>query len=288
MQRFVNFKKSKGNYFVDTDGNTVLDMNAAQSGLVLGYNNDDLVNARMGTDLYDRFVTHKVDASSLPPHDFADLVREMVMPYAPEGMLQVHLGGGSSGAEANELAIAAALTHFAKANSTTVSGLSVLGFDNSNHGQTTATLSCSSPDANPEKLPAFPWPKGEYPQLKYPLAQYQHENLAEEDRCLDGVKKSIAAGNVGAMIVEPISSLGNQMATPYFYRKLRQMAKDEGIPFIVDETKTGMGASGKNWAHEYWYLNEAPDYMTFGGKSGLAGFYSTLDYRMNEEATSFQ
>lgn len=134
MQRFVNFKKSKGNYFVDTDGNTVLDMNAAQSGLVLGYNNDDLVNARMGTDLYDRFVTHKVDASSLPPHDFADLVREMVMPYAPEGMLQVHLGGGSSGAEANELAIAAALTHFAKANSTTVSGLSVLGFDNSNHG----------------------------------------------------------------------------------------------------------------------------------------------------------
>jgi len=78
------------------------------------------------------------------------------------------------------------------------------------------------------------------------------------------------------------------MATPYFYRKLRQMAKDEGIPFIVDETKTGMGASGKNWAHEYWYLNEAPDYMTFGGKSGLGGFYSTLDYRMNEEATSFQ
>jgi len=29
MQRFVNFKKSKGNYFVDTDGNVVLDLNAA-------------------------------------------------------------------------------------------------------------------------------------------------------------------------------------------------------------------------------------------------------------------
>jgi len=32
------------------------------------------------------------------------------------------------------------------------------------------------------------------------------------------------------------------------------MCTSEGIPFIVDETKTGMGASGKNWAHEYWYL----------------------------------
>jgi hypothetical protein len=74
----------------------------------------------MGTDLYDRFVTHKVDASSLPPHDFADLVRELVMPVAPKDMLQVHLGGGSSGAEANELAIAAALTQFAKANNTSV------------------------------------------------------------------------------------------------------------------------------------------------------------------------
>ena len=83
MQRSVNFKKSKGHYFVDCSGNAVLDMNAAQSGLVLGYNNDDLVNARMGSQLYDRFVTHKVDASSLPPNDFADLVRELVMPFAP-------------------------------------------------------------------------------------------------------------------------------------------------------------------------------------------------------------
>lgn len=29
MQRFINWKQSKGNYFVDIDGNTVLDMNAS-------------------------------------------------------------------------------------------------------------------------------------------------------------------------------------------------------------------------------------------------------------------
>ena len=68
------------------------------------------------------------------------------------------------------------------------------------------------------------------------------------------------------------------------------MAKAEGIPIIIDETKTGMGASGKNWAHEYWYLSEAdkPCFVTFGGKSGLAGFYSTLDHRINERAEYFQ
>lgn len=268
-------------------------MNASQAGLIVGYNNDDLINARM-TEAYDRFVTHKVDVNTLPTHDFADLVRENVMNVAPKGLVQVHLGGGSTAAEANELAIAAAFKQYAKTHGVALSSLSVLGFDNSNHGQTTATLSCSSAEANPEGLPAFPWPKGEFPQLKYPLAKYEHENKAEEDRCLEGVKNAIAAkraegGAVGAIIVEPISSLHNQLATPYFFRKLRAMAKDEGIPFIVDETKTGMGASGKNWAHEYWYLkdDQAVDFMTFGGKAGLSGFYSSFEYRLNDYATSF-
>lgn len=66
------------------------------------------------------------------------------------------------------------------------------------------------------------------------------------------------------------------MATPRFFKLLRKIANDEGIIFIVDETKTGMGASGKSWAHQYWYLQNTPDIMTFGGKSGLGGFYSTI------------
>jgi len=48
-----------------------------------------------------------------------------------------------------------------------------------------------------------------------------------------------------------------------------------------------MGASGKNWAHEYWYLHDAPDFVSFGGKSGLGGFYSTTAHRLNDEGVSF-
>ena len=51
------------------------------------------------------------------------------------------------------------------------------------------------------------------------------------------------------------------------------MAKGQGIVFIVDETKTGMGASGKNWAHQYWYSQTPADMMTFGGKGGINGNY---------------
>ena len=46
------------------------------------------------------------------------------------------------------------------------------------------------------------------------------------------------------------------MATPTFYKKVINFAKKEGIALIVDETQTGIGGTGKAWAHEYWYLNE--------------------------------
>ena len=81
-------------------------------------------------------------------------------------------------------------------------------------------------------------------------------------------------------------------ATPAFYKKLRLLAKTEGIPFIVDETKTGMGQTGKMWGHELWYLNESnggsPDMVTFGGKAGISGFYSTVDLKMHPHCASVE
>lgn len=258
-QRFINFKQSKGNYFVDVDGNTILDLNASASGQILGYNHDDLINAR-DSDLYDRFVTHKADINTLPPNDIADLVRDNVMIGAPAGLYQVHLGGGSTADEANELAMSVALRQFAKQNGKSIGDVFVLGFDNSHHGNSTACLSVSSTEANPNNLPAFPWPKAPFPQLQYPLAEFEHQNNAEEDRCLQEVENIIKSngqwGSVGAIIVEPISSIRNQLATPRFFRQLRKLAKNHGIPFIVDETKTGVGATGKKWAHEHWYLHD--------------------------------
>ena len=72
----------------------------------------------------------------------------------------MQLSGGSTGAEANELAIAEALKSFAKQHNVgDLSTVCVLGFENALHGTTTATLSCSSTEANEQGLPAFPWPR---------------------------------------------------------------------------------------------------------------------------------
>ena len=44
MQRFIDLKRSKGNYFRDVDGNVVLDLHCNYGGLPLGYNHDVFVN----------------------------------------------------------------------------------------------------------------------------------------------------------------------------------------------------------------------------------------------------
>ena len=113
------------------------------------------------------------------------------MGTAPNGLVQVHLGGGNTGAEANELAMSVALQQYASHHNKPMSDLFVLGFDNSHHGDSTATLSVSSAEANPNGLPAFPWPKGQFPQLRYPFAENEHWNNAEEDRCVSEVEKII-------------------------------------------------------------------------------------------------
>ena len=92
--RFIDYKKSKGNFFTDIDGNAVLDLHCHYGSLPLGYNHDYMINQR-DSWLYDRFIGHNAKLGELPPHDYADILRKIVMPAAPEGMNQVHLTDGA-------------------------------------------------------------------------------------------------------------------------------------------------------------------------------------------------
>lgn len=41
---------------------------------------------------------------------------------------------------------------------------------------------------------------------------------------------------------------------------------------IVDKAQTGVGATGKFWAHEHWNLKSSHDMVTFSKKAQVAGF----------------
>lgn len=205
----------------------------------------------------------------------------------------MHLTDSST--SANDAAISAALVSYAMKHKHDYKNLTVMGLTSASHGDSISTLSCSDP-AFRKGIPTYSWPIAPLPELKYPYTENTKANEAEEQRCLEAalniIKDQRAAGkDVGAIIVEPIGGLGNKQATPLYYKKLRQMAAQEGIPFIVDETSVGIGRSGKMWSHEYWYLNETDggcaDFMTFGGNTGLSGFYNTIDHKVDPMCDAF-
>ena len=204
------------------------------------------------------------------------------MPVAPTGMSQVHLADGSV-TDANETAMNMAIQTYAKNhNKNDVSSMRVLSFSGASHGNSIATLSVSDPAVNTNNYPTYDWPRANLPKFSYPFTHHSEDNMAREQECLASVRSIVEQSrednaDVAGIIIEPISAFENRQATPVFYKQLRALAQAEGIPFIVDETRVGMGISGKMWAHEHWYLSDrdggAPDIVTFGGRAGISGVY---------------
>lgn len=120
-------KKSKGNFFKDIDGNVILDLHCNYGTLALGYNHDAIINAR-DSELYDRFIGNSPNLTNLPPNDYADLLRDIMMPVAPEGLNQVYLCDGTM-THANESALLVGISKYARDHKVSdASNLCVLGF----------------------------------------------------------------------------------------------------------------------------------------------------------------
>lgn len=125
-------------------------------------------------------------------------------------------------------------------------------------------------------IPAFDWPQAPFPQTKYPLSEFRKENAAEETRCLAEAEDLIQKFHnpVAAVVVEPVQSEGgDNHASPAFFQGLREITKKHNVLLIVDEVQTGVGATGKFWAHDHWNLALCPDIVTFSKKAQTAGYY---------------
>lgn len=55
---FVDYKRSKGNYFQDADANTILDLTSNNGVLPLGYNHQNFVS-KIDSASYDRFIQQR-------------------------------------------------------------------------------------------------------------------------------------------------------------------------------------------------------------------------------------
>ncbi|KAG7662704.1 uncharacterized protein J8A68_003763 [[Candida] subhashii] len=288
----ADYFQSVGNYISDADGNKLLDVFCQISSNPLGYNNPALAKAAKSDEMINAIINRPALAC-FPSSDYKQILQEGILAAAPPGMNKVWTS--LSGSDANETAYKAAFMYqhtklrgdngftedemkSVMANSTPgASDMVILSFDKGFHGRLFGSLSTTrSKEIHKLDIPAFPWPKAPFPMLKYPIEEHVEENRAEEDRCLKELESIIknSPTKVAALIVEPVQSEGgDNHATPYFFQEVRRISQEQEVLFIVDEVQTGVGASGKFWAHEHWELPSPPDMVTFSKKFQAAGFY---------------
>lgn len=153
-------------------------------------------------------------------------------------------------------------------------GQQVLHFREAFHGRSGYTLSLTNTDPKKTDLfPKFRWPRVENPKLRYPVtADVEKDVAAAEQRALEQVRKAFEDNpdDIAAIIIEPIQAEGgDNHFRPGFLQALERIADESECFFIVDEVQTGIGLTGKMWAHEHFGLT--PDALAFGKKMQICG-----------------
>src|SRR3990172_4427218 len=120
--------------------------------------------------------------------------------------------------------------------------------------------------------PKFKWPRITNPAIKFPLNE---KNLAEIKRleaiAIQEIKQAIKENpdDIAALIIEPIQGEGgDNHFRKEFFVELRTICDENDILLIFDEVQTGIGLTGKMWAHQHFVR---PDLMAFGKKTHVCG-----------------
>jgi len=86
---------------------------------------------------------------------------------------------------------------------------------------------------------------------------------------LEALRAELARGDVAALIVEPIQGKGVFELPPERWREIEAAVHEAGALLICDEVQTGLGRTGRFYAHEHFGLQ--PDLITVS--KALSGGY---------------
>jgi L-lysine 6-transaminase len=153
-------------------------------------------------------------------------------------------------------------------------GTQVIHFREAFHGRTGYTLSLTNTDPRKTDLfPKFKWPRIDNPKLRFPVTGEVVADVEEaEERALEQIRRAFVDNpdDIAAIILEPIQAEGgDNHFRAGFLQALQRTADENECFFIVDEVQTGIGLTGRMWAHEHFGIR--PDALAFGKKTQVCG-----------------
>ena len=278
-----DMEKSKGVYIHDAKHNrTLLDFFTCFASVPLGYNHPKMVND-------DEFKHNLLQAALTNPSNsdiyttqYANFVETFSKIGIPDYLPHAFFIAGGSLAIENALKVAMdwkVQKNFAKGYTKEI-GFKVIHFEHAFHGRSGYTMSLTNTIPNKTKWFAkFDWPRVSHPQINFPYTDANHEDLLKREALsIAQIRKAFELNkdDVCAIIIEPIQSEGgdNHVRTE-FLEQLRILADEYEAMLVYDEVQTGVGLSGKFWAHQHYGEKARPDILAFGKKMQVCGILAS-------------
>ena len=274
FEPIINLEKSFGSWIVDHRNNDkYLDMFSMYASGAVGYNHPYIVEKK---DILGKIAVNKTTLSDMYNIHYAEFVEAFNKSAIPDYLKNAFFIDGGSLAVEN--ALKAAFDWKKRINqekNINDDGDKVIYFNQAFHGRSGYTLSLTN-TSDPRKtmyFPKFPWFKFDNPHMEFPCNDEKLQLLIEnEQKVVDGIKDVINDnhGGIAALIIEPVQGEGgDNHFRDEFLIQLKEICVDNDIIFIFDEVQTGIGITGKMWAHEHFSVK--PDIISFGKKTQVCG-----------------
>ena len=286
FEPILDLKESHDSWIVDKrNGEKFLDMFSMYASGCIGYNHQNILKNK---DLLANVSLFKPTLSDIYTTEYADFLNVFDKIAIPPYLKNTFFIEGGGLAVENALKVAFDWKYRKNLEKgITDKGNQIIHFKEAFHGRTGYTLSLTNTDPIKTKyFPKFDWPRIENPYLSFPTnSDVLNDVKKKEELAISQIIEAIKSNpnDIAGLIIEPIQGEGgDNHFRCRFFEKLRALADENEFLLIYDEVQTGVGITGKMWAHQHFTpslcpcdktIEKAPlpDIISFGKKSQVCG-----------------
>jgi 4-aminobutyrate aminotransferase/(S)-3-amino-2-methylpropionate transaminase len=243
-----------GGVIVDVDGNSLIDLGSGIAVTTVGNS-----APRVAAAVAEQVAAFTHTCFMVTPYDGYVRVAEALNRLTP-GDHEKRTVLFNSGAEAVENAVKMARAHTRKQ--------AVVVFDHAYHGRTNLTMAMTAKNM-PYKHGFGPFAAEVYrAPLSYPFRDGGLDGAEAARRAIDTIEKQVGAGNLAALVIEPIQGEGGFIVPAAgFLPTLLEWCHANDVVFVADEVQTGFARTGAMFAVDH--EDVVPDLIVTA--KGIAG-----------------